>query len=81
MKNGVTIGNGAIVAAQAVVVKDVPAFSVVAGNPVKVVKMRFDPKTVERLEKIAWWNWDIEKIQKNLALICSLDVEALEKAL
>ncbi len=52
--NGVTIGNGAIIAARAVVVKDVPAYSIVAGNPAKVVKMRFDDKTIDRLQKIAW---------------------------
>ena len=79
IKGGVTIGNGAIIAAGAVVVKDVPAYSIVAGNPAKVVKMRFDDPTIERLQKIAWWDWDIEKITKHLKLICHLDVDALEK--
>ncbi len=79
--NGATIGNGAIIATKAVVVKDVSAYSIVAGNPAKVVKMRFDDKTIGRLQKIAWWDWDIEKINKNLKLICHLDVDQLEKAL
>lgn len=78
IKNGVNIGNGAIIAAGSVVVKDVPAYSIVAGNPAKVVKMRFDAKTIERLEKLAWWDWDITKITKNLKLICNLDLDALE---
>lgn len=78
--NGVTIGNGAIIAAGAVVVKDVPAYSIVAGNPAKVVKMRFDEKTIARLQNIAWWDWDIEKINKHLKLICNLDIDQLEKA-
>lgn len=78
--NGVTIGNGAIIAARAVVVKDVPDYSIVAGNPAKVVKMRFDDKTIDRLQKIAWWDWEIEKINKYLKLICHLDVEQLERA-
>ncbi len=78
IKNGVTIGNGAIIAAGAVVVKDVPAYSVVAGNPARIKKMRFDDKTIERLQKIAWWDWDIEKINKNLKLICQMDVDQLE---
>ena len=78
IKNGVTIGHGAIVAAKAVVVKDVPAYAVVAGNPAKVVKMRFDDPTIERLIQIAWWDWDIQKITKYLPLICSLDVDRLE---
>ena len=80
IKNGVTIGNGAIIAARAVVVKDVPAYSIVAGNPAKVVKMRFDKKTVGRLEKIAWWDWEINKINRNLYLICNVDVDRLEAA-
>ncbi len=77
--NGVTIGNGAIVASRAVVVKDVPAYSIVAGNPAKVVKMRFDDSTIERLQKLAWWDWPIEKINQNLKLICNLDIASLEK--
>jgi len=76
--NGVKIGNGAIIAARAVVVKDVPAYSIVAGNPAKVVKMRFDDKTIDRLQKIAWWDFSIEKITRNLKLICRLDVDRLE---
>jgi len=78
IKNGVTIGNGAIIAARSVVVKDVPPFSIVAGNPAKVVKMRFNDKTIARLQKIAWWNWPIEKINRNLQLICHLDIDQLE---
>jgi virginiamycin A acetyltransferase len=77
--NGITIGNGAIIAARAVVVKDVPAYSIVAGNPAKVVKMRFDDETINRLQKIAWWDWNIEKINQNLKLICNLDVDRLEE--
>lgn len=42
--------------------------------------MRFDDKTIERLQKIAWWDWNIEKINKNLKLICHLDVDRLELA-
>lgn len=80
IKNGVTIGNGAIIASCAVVVKDVPAYSIVAGNPAKVVKMRFDDKTIDRLQKIAWWDWDIKKISRNLKLICNLDIDRLEAA-
>jgi virginiamycin A acetyltransferase len=79
IKNGVTIGDGAIIAARAVVVKDIPPYSINAGNPAKVVKLRFDESTIERLIKIAWWNWDIHLINKNLPLICSLDINRLEE--
>lgn len=78
IRGGVTIGHGAIIAAGAVVVKDVPAYAVAAGNPAKVVKSRFDKVTVERLLQIAWWDWHIEKITKNLSTICNLDVDQLE---
>jgi virginiamycin A acetyltransferase len=80
IKNGVAIGNGAVVAARAVVVKDVPAYSIVAGNPAKVVKMRFDGPTIERLQRIAWWDWDIAAINQYLSLICHLDIDRLEEA-
>lgn len=78
IKNGVTVGDGAIIATRAVVVKDVPPYAIVAGNPATVVKLRFDEVTIARLLHIAWWNWDIEKINKNLSLICNLDVDRLE---
>lgn len=81
IKNGVTIGDGAIIATRAVVVKDVPPYALVAGNPAKVVKMRFDEATIQRLLKLAWWDWDIDKINRNLDLICKLDVGRLEEAL
>lgn len=70
----------AVIATRAVVVKDVPPYAIVAGNPAKVVKMRFDDKTIERLLHISWWEWDIEKINRYLPLICNLDVNRLEAA-
>jgi virginiamycin A acetyltransferase len=79
--NGVTIGSGAIIAARSVVKKDVPPYAIVAGNPARVVKMRFDDATIKRLLAIAWWDWDIAKINRNLQKICELDVDALETAL
>ena len=77
---GVKIGNGAIVAARAVVVKDVPAYAVVGGNPAKVLKSRFPPETVAALEQIAWWNWPVEKITRNLKAIVSADLDTLQAA-
>ena len=76
--NGVSIGDGAIIATRAVVAKDVPPYSIVAGNPAKVVKKRFDDETIHRLQKIAWWDWNIEKITKYLPIICNLDIDQLE---
>lgn len=77
---GVNIGNGAIISSRSVVVSDVPPYTIVGGNPARTIKIRFDPEIVERLENIAWWHWDIEKITENVGLIVSADVDALEKA-
>ena len=77
---GVQIGNGAIVAARAVVVKDVPAYAVVGGNPAKILKSRFPPETVAALEQIAWWNWPVEKVTRHLQAIVSADLAALQAA-
>lgn len=75
---GVKVGNGAIIAARAVLVNEVPAYAIVGGNPARPIKQRFPPKTVAALESIAWWNWPIEKITKHLHLIVSGDIEALK---
>lgn len=74
---GVRIGNGAVVATKAVVSRDVPDYAIVAGNPAVVVKMRFTEEQIQQLLGIAWWNWDEEKITRNLHLIHSASVEAL----
>lgn len=55
---GVTLHNGCVVAAGAVVTKDVPPYAIVGGNPAKILRYRFDPATIDALQKIAWWDWD-----------------------
>ena len=77
---GVTIGDGAIVAAKSVVTHDVPPYAVVAGNPARIVKSRFDEKTVARLLDIAWWNWPADRIGRNLDAIRGADLSLLEQA-
>ena len=57
---GITLHNGCIVAAKAVVTKDVPPYAIVGGNPARVLRYRFDKGIVESLQKIAWWDWDAE---------------------
>lgn len=74
---GVRIGNGAIVSSRSVVVADVPAYTIVGGNPAKPIKQRFDPEVVARLELLAWWDWPIETITQHLELIVSGDIDAL----
>lgn len=75
---GVKIGNGAIVSSRSVVVSDVPAYTVVGGNPAKPIKARFTDEEIDILEKTAWWNWPKEKISVHLPLIVSGNVKALE---
>ena len=77
---GVTIGNGAIVSSRSVVVSDVPAYTVVGGNPARPVKTRFDAQSIERLQRIAWWDWPIDKVSAHLEQIVGADIEALENA-
>lgn len=74
---GVTIGDGAIVAARAVVTKDVPPYGVVGGNPARVVKQRFAQPVVDALLDIRWWDWPLEKIEANLKVIQGSDIAAL----
>ncbi|WP_318527356.1 xenobiotic acyltransferase family protein [Rasiella rasia] len=65
---GVTIGNGAVIAANTVVTKDVPPFAIYAGVPGKVIGYRFEPEVIAKIEKLAWWDWSIEKIKENKEL-------------
>jgi len=72
---GVTVHNGAVVAADSHVVKDVPPFAIVGGNPAKVIKYRFSKNIIKKLQTIKWWNWSKEKIHLNHELISSHRVE------
>ncbi|TAA25848.1 CatB-related O-acetyltransferase [Pseudoxanthomonas winnipegensis] len=76
---GVRIGNGAIVSARAVVSADVPAYTIVGGNPARPIKARFAPEQVARLEAIAWWDWPVAHITAHLDRIVAGDIDALER--
>ncbi len=77
---GITIGEGAIVAAQSVVTKDVAPYTLVAGNPAKVIRLRFEERTIERLLALSVYQWSEEKFEALKPYLCSGDIAALEAA-
>jgi virginiamycin A acetyltransferase len=77
---GVHIGDGAIVAAEAVVARDIPPFAVAAGNPAAVVRSRFSEEEIEQLLKVAWWDWPVEKVTRHARTILTGPVAALVEA-
>lgn len=74
--SGVTIGNGAVVGNNAVVAKDVEPYSIVAGNPAKHLKYRFDEAVISRLEATKWWLWPEKELREQVSLILSSDINA-----
>lgn len=74
---GVRIGDGAIIAAKSVVTHDVAPYTIVGGNPSRVIKPRFDANVIQALERIQWWNWSIETIEAHKDVIAGNDLEAL----
>ena len=74
---GVVIGEGAIVAAESVVIKDIEPYSVVAGNPAKEIKKRFSEKEITKLMTLRWFDWPEEKIEEAIPYIMSSEIDLL----
>jgi len=72
--SGVTIGDGAVIGARAVVTRDVAPYAVIAGNPAKSVRMRFEPEIVDRFLTLKWWDWPEDKLARALPDLLSTDV-------
>jgi virginiamycin A acetyltransferase len=75
---GVKIGDGAIIATNSTVTKNVEPYSVVGGNPAKEIKKRFSKEQIENLLEIKWWNWEIEKITENVQNLTGENIENLK---
>jgi len=75
--SGVTIGDGAVVAAYSVVTKDVPPYTIVAGNPAKQIRKRFNDEIIQKLLQLKWWDKPESEINEISDILCSNDIEKL----
>lgn len=78
--SGVTIGDGAIIGARAVVAHDVLPYTIVGGNPAKILKRRFTDRQITALLAIRWWDWPVEEIHARQHLLCSDNIDAFIEA-
>ena len=78
--SGVTIGDGVVIANNSHVVKNVEPYSLIGGNPAKLIKKRFTKEQIDKLLEIKWWNWDDNKINKFTPLLCNEDINNFIKS-
>lgn len=78
--SGVTIGDGVVIANNSHVVKNVEPYSLIGGNPAKLIKYRFTQEQIEKLLDIKWWHWDDEKINTFIPLLCNNNINEFIKS-
>lgn len=76
---GIKIGDGSVIGANSLVAKDVEPYSIMGGNPCKLIRKRFSDDIIEKLLQIQWWNWNEEKIKNNIPLLCSKNIQKFIK--
>lgn len=72
--SGITIGDGVIIGARSVVTKSIPPFAMVAGNPARIKKYRFNPEQIKALQKIKWWEWDVNTVKARMEDFKNIDI-------
>jgi acetyltransferase-like isoleucine patch superfamily enzyme len=78
--SGVNIQDGTVIANNSHVVKDCEPYSIIGGNPAKLIKYRFNQNQIEKLLKIKWWLWEDAKINDNVHLLCNTNIDAFINA-
>ena len=76
---GIKIGDGAIIGTNSLVTKDVEPYSIVGGNPARLIRKRFDDEIIDFLLTLRWWDWNVEKITEHLKAITEGDIDYLKK--
>jgi acetyltransferase-like isoleucine patch superfamily enzyme len=77
--SGITVGDGSIIAANSHVVKNIEPYSIVGGNPARLIRYRFSHEQISKLLEIQWWNWSVEKINQNMSLLCNENIDEFIK--
>ena len=72
---GVTIGNGAVIGAGSIVTRDIPPYAIAVGNPARVIRYRFAPEIIERMQALQWWNWSDDLIRDRVELLTATGVD------
>ena len=77
---GVSIGDGAIIGAYSIVTKNVEPYTIVAGNAAHLIRKRFSEDVIEKLLQVKWWDWEYDKITRNIKAIVGTDIKQLAAA-